>query len=103
MSAPDAAEPQPGDYYREIYARGLAGEQPELPVSWAELERRAAEAMEPRAASYVYAGAGGEDTMRANLEAFRRWRIVPRMLRDVSVRDLGTTVLGSEMPAPVLL
>jgi isopentenyl diphosphate isomerase/L-lactate dehydrogenase-like FMN-dependent dehydrogenase len=41
--------------------------------------------------------------MRANLGAFRRWRIVPRMLRDVATRDLRTTVLGTEMPAPVLL
>ena len=92
-----------GDYYREIYARGLAGERPELPISWAELERRAVEAMEPRAAAYVSAGAGAEDTIRENLHAFRRWRIVPRMLRDVADRDLGTTVLGTAMPAPVLL
>jgi len=91
------------DYYREIYARGLGGEQPSIPVSVAELESAAREAMEPRAAAYVYAGAGTEDTMRANREAFRRWRIAPRMLRDVSERDLTTTVCGTEMPAPVLL
>jgi lactate 2-monooxygenase len=97
------SEPELADYYREIYLRCLAGERPELPVSWAELERRAVEAMEPRAAAYVCAGAGTEDTMRENLEAFRRWRIVPRMLRDVSRRDLGTSVLGTEMPAPLLL
>ncbi|HET7574209.1 MAG TPA: alpha-hydroxy-acid oxidizing protein, partial [Solirubrobacterales bacterium] len=30
-------------------------------------------------------------------------RIVPRMLRDVSARDLSTTVLGTRMPAPLLL
>jgi isopentenyl diphosphate isomerase/L-lactate dehydrogenase-like FMN-dependent dehydrogenase len=41
--------------------------------------------------------------MRANLEAFRRRRIVPRMLRDVGDRDLATTVLGTPMPAPVML
>jgi isopentenyl diphosphate isomerase/L-lactate dehydrogenase-like FMN-dependent dehydrogenase len=41
--------------------------------------------------------------MRANLEAFRRRRIVPRMLRDVSQRDLRTTVLGTVMAAPVML
>jgi lactate 2-monooxygenase len=93
----------PSDYYRAIYARGLAGETPELPVSWAELERQAAEAMEPRAAAYVFAGAGAEDTMRENLEAFRRWRIVPRMLRDVAHRNLETTLLGTRMPAPILL
>ena len=91
------------DYYREIYARGLAGEQPELPVSVAELEERAVEAMEPRARAYVCAGAGSEDTMRANREAFRRRRIVPRMLRDVGERSLAVTVLGAEMQAPVLL
>ena len=92
-----------GDYYREIYARGLAGETPSLPVAWADLERAAESAMEPRAASYVYAGAGSGDTMRANLEAFRRWRIVPRMLRDVSEVKLSTTILGTAAAAPVLL
>ncbi len=93
----------PADYYREIYMRGLAGDTPAVPVSIAELERRATEAMEPRAANYVGAGAGGEDTIRANAEAFRRRRIVPRMLRDVAARDLSTEVLGTAMPAPLLL
>ncbi len=95
--------PDPADYYREIYLRGLGGETPSIPVSVAELERRAVEAMEPRAANYVGAGAGSEDTMWANAEAFRRRRIVPRMLRDVAARDLSTTVLGTAMPAPLML
>ena len=91
------------DYYREIYMRGLGGETPAIPVSIAELERRAIEAMEPRAANYVGAGAGSEDTIAANAEAFRRHRIVPRMLRDVASRDLSTTLLGTGMPAPLML
>ncbi len=70
-------------------------ETPSVPVSVAELERRAAEAMDERAANYVFAGAGSEGTMDANREAFRRRRIVPRMLRDVAERDLSTTVLGT--------
>jgi L-lactate dehydrogenase (cytochrome) len=93
----------PADYYREIYLRGLAGETPAIPVAVAELERRAVEAMEPRTANYVGAGAGSEDTIRANAEAFRRHRIVPRMLRDVATRDLSTTLLGTAMPAPLML
>ena len=97
------ADPQHADYIREIYARGLGGEQPMLPVSVAELEQAAREAMDPNAVAYVFAGAGTEDTMRANREAFRRWRIAPRMLRDVAERDLSTTVLGAEMPAPIML
>jgi len=95
--------PDPADYYREIYARGLGGETPAIPVAVAELEQRAMAAMDPKAANYVWAGAGAEDTIDANAEAFRRHRIVPRMLRDVSERDLSTTILGTAMPAPLLL
>jgi isopentenyl diphosphate isomerase/L-lactate dehydrogenase-like FMN-dependent dehydrogenase len=91
------------DYYREIYARGLGGEVPSIPVAVADLEARAAEAMEPRAANYVFAGAGSHATMDANREALDRRRIVPRMLRDVAARDLSTTLLGTAMPAPLLL
>jgi L-lactate dehydrogenase (cytochrome) len=91
------------DYYREIYLRGLGGETPSIPVSVAELEGQAIAAMEPRTASYVCAGAGSEETMRANAEALRRRQIVPRMLRDVGERDLSTTLLGTAMPAPLLL
>jgi lactate 2-monooxygenase len=91
-------------YQAEIFLGGMGGTKPEYPVSIAEVERLVEQTLsDPRATSYVFGGAGGEDTMRANLEAFRRWRIVPRMLRDVSERDLSVTVLGTEMPAPVLL
>jgi len=91
------------DYYREIYARGLGGEAPSIPVPIAELEQRAAAAMDERAVNYVFAGAGSESTIDANREAFQRRQIVPRMLRDVAERDLSTTLLGMTMPAPLLL
>jgi isopentenyl diphosphate isomerase/L-lactate dehydrogenase-like FMN-dependent dehydrogenase len=99
----DAGSAPFGDYYREIYLRGLGGEQPSIPVDWSELEQRAEEAMELRAAAYTFAGAGTGETMRANREAFRRRRIMPRMLRDVGDRNLSARVLGTEMPAPVAL
>ena len=105
MAASETPPPLFGDYYREIYAKGmLAGERPTLPIAWAELEKRTRESLDDRATAYVFGGAGSEDTMRANLEAFRRWRIVPRVLRkDLSVRDLSLELLGTRMPAPVLL
>jgi lactate 2-monooxygenase len=105
MAAPETPPPPFGDYYREIYAKGmLAGERPTLPIAWAELEQRARESLDDRAIAYIFGGAGSEDTMRANLEAFRRWRIVPRVLRqDLSVRDLSVELLGTRIPAPVLL
>jgi isopentenyl diphosphate isomerase/L-lactate dehydrogenase-like FMN-dependent dehydrogenase len=101
----DLPSEQPfGDYYREIYARGmLANEQPTMPVSWEGLERAAEETLDPRAGAYIYGGAGSEDTMRANLAAFRRWRLVPRFMRPVGDRSLRTEVLETQMPAPVML
>ena len=36
--------------------------------------------------------------MTANRRAFDAWQILPRMLGDVSVRDLSTTVLGTRFP-----
>ena len=99
-----ALQQQPfANFQYEIYARGLGGETPALPTSVAALEDRAREQLSTEAFGYVAGGAGAELTMRANLEAFERWRIVPRMLRDVSDRDLSTSVLGTALPAPVLL
>ncbi|HEY4427915.1 MAG TPA: lactate 2-monooxygenase [Solirubrobacteraceae bacterium] len=92
-----------GNFQYEIYGRGLGGERPQLPVSVLDLEGRARDVMTPEAFGYVAGGAGSEATVRANREAFERLRIVPRMLRDVSSRDLATSVLGTEMPAPLLL
>ena len=92
-----------GQYQYEIYLEGMTGKTPDFPFELAELERRFEAEVNPVARDYVSAGAGSEDTMRENLEAFRRWRIVPRMLTDVETRDLSTTVLGTEMTAPVML
>ena len=72
-------------------------------ISIEHLEAAAREVLDARAFDYVAGGAGGERTMRANLEAFDRWRIVPRMLRDVAQRDLSIRLLGHELPAPIVL
>ena len=87
----------------QIYERGLAGKTPGQAVSVDELAHQAKAAIDREAYDYLAGGAGGEDTMRANRDAFRRWRIVPRFLRDVDRRDLSVEVLGHRLPAPVLL
>lgn len=86
-----------------IYAQSLAGGPATVPVSLELLEQKAKKILAPRAYDYVAGGAGGEQTMRANREAFYRWRILPRMLRDVSKRDLSAEVLGVRLPAPVIV
>jgi lactate 2-monooxygenase len=91
-----------GDLTDEIYLRGLAGQRPDLPMTAEGLEAAARDALPAEAFSYVAGGASTERTIAANREAFARWRIVPRMLRGITKRDLSTTVLGTPMTAPVL-
>ena len=86
-----------------IFLRGLAGRRPRVPVDMARLEARARRAMSAEAFAYVAGGAGREGTADANRAAFDRWRIVPRMLRDVSVRDTAVTLFGRTLPSPLLL
>jgi lactate 2-monooxygenase len=87
----------------EIYLAGmLQQQQPVVPTAAASLEARAAAVLSPEAFAYITGGAGREATMRANLAAFDRHRIVPRMLRDVGERDLSIELLGSRRPHPLL-
>jgi lactate 2-monooxygenase len=90
-------------YQYELYFQGLAGTVPPVPVAYDRLESRAREVLDARAYGYVAGGAGNEATIAANRAALERWRLVPRMMRDVRARELSTTVLGTPLPAPVLL
>jgi lactate 2-monooxygenase len=88
----------------EIYLQGLmGGVKPIVPISFAELEARAREKLTPEAYAYVACGAGFEQTVEENTHAFDRWRIVPRMLRDVAQRDLSVELFGRKLNAPLLV
>jgi lactate 2-monooxygenase len=86
-----------------IYVRGVSGRRPRVPTDATQLEERAREAMAPEAFAYVAGGAGTGATMRANRAAFDRWRIVPRMLRDVAERDTSVELFGRTLPSPFLI
>ncbi len=87
----------------DIYLSGVSGDRPRVPLHFDELEAAAREAMSPEAFAYVAAGAGNEDTVEANRDGFRGWRIVPRMLRDVEERDTSVELFGRRLPGPLLL
>jgi lactate 2-monooxygenase len=101
--APGVTELPFSNYQNEIYLNGMVGVVPELPIEPGALEAAARERFAPETFGYVAGSAGTESTARANRAAFDRWQIVPRFLRDVSVRDLSTSVLGTTLPAPVAL
>jgi lactate 2-monooxygenase len=87
----------------EVYVGGARGVRPRVPVSVERLERRAQDVMSPEAFAYIAGGAGTEETMRENRAAFERWRIVPRVLRDVSVRDTTIELFGTRFASPFVL
>jgi isopentenyl diphosphate isomerase/L-lactate dehydrogenase-like FMN-dependent dehydrogenase len=92
-----------GDFQLELYLAGLRGVRPHLPVTAAGMEARARAALSTEVWSYVAGGAGNEFTQDLNVTAFDRYGLVPRMLAGVAERDLSTTLLGLELPSPLLL
>jgi len=94
-----------GDLQNEIYLAGLGGTRPALPMTAAGLEAAAREHLSPEAFGYVAGSASTERTATANAAAFGRHRIVPRIWRGTAApdaRDLRTTVVGTDLAAPVL-
>jgi len=73
------------------------------PIGFDAWQDSARETLEHTAYDYVAGGAGAEETMRANVEAFRRRALRPRMLVGTAERDISVDVLGLHSPAPFLL
>jgi isopentenyl diphosphate isomerase/L-lactate dehydrogenase-like FMN-dependent dehydrogenase len=69
----------------------------------ADFERDAERRLEPGAFGYFAGGSGDERTLRANVEAFSRWHLRPRVLVDVGAVTTETTVLGREVSMPLLV
>jgi lactate 2-monooxygenase len=92
---------QYGDFQLEIYMAGTKGVLPRYPVDAESLERKAAEALPPWILSYVAGGCGNEHTQRANVAAFEKYGIVPRMFNGSYERDLSIELFGMRLPTPL--
>jgi isopentenyl diphosphate isomerase/L-lactate dehydrogenase-like FMN-dependent dehydrogenase len=66
-------------------------------------ERVAAERLARGPLAYFAGGAEDERSLADNRWAFRRRRLVPRVMRDVSTVDMGTDVLGRHWPMPLFI
>ena len=86
-----------------IYLKGFTGQKPAIPTDLNQLAALAQKNMSKEAFAYIAGGAGIEDTIRNNRNAFNQWKIIPRMLRDVSEYDLSTAILNTKLSAPLLL
>ena len=72
-------------------------------IDLALLEEEARSAMGEMPYAYYAGGADGEDLLGDNVAAWRRWRLHPRVLVDVSAVSCATTVLGQPVASPVLV
>ncbi len=68
-----------------------------------EILAAAAAKVDPKVWCYFEGGSGDEVTLRANVAAFGRWLLRPRVLVDVASVSTATTVLGSPVSMPVLV
>ena len=66
-----------------------------------EFEPLARGAMDAAAYAYYAGGAGDEITLRENRAAFERYRLLPRVLVDVSSVDPSTSILGIPVSMPI--
>ena len=85
-----------GSYQNSIYAAGLlTGLKPLVTTDPNKLEAQARQKLKPEHFNYVAGGAGEGATMNSNRLAFRQWKVVPRMLKDVtSAKDLSVKLFG---------
>jgi lactate 2-monooxygenase len=92
-----------GQYEDEIYAAGLRGVVPKLPIDIATLEKQAVAAWPDTIASYVQGGCGDERTQDLNVAAFGKWGFVPRMMVDGSKRDMSIELFGMKLLTPIFM
>jgi len=73
------------------------------PINVADYERLASEALDAGPLGYFSGGAWDEVTLRENVDAWRRWRLRPRMLVDVGEVSTATELLGAEVSMPIVV
>lgn len=66
-----------------------------------ELEAHATQRMTKQTKDYYNEGADTGSTLRENLSAYLKYRIRPRVLRDISAIDTSKTIFGHRNPVPI--
>lgn len=68
-----------------------------------DFERHAVKSMARASLGYIRGGADDEVTLKDNVAAFRRYQIMPRVLRDVSACNTETSILGHRIAFPICI
>jgi lactate 2-monooxygenase len=92
-----------GDFQNLVYAEAVQGKSSRYPFDCQSIERKASEALPAWVYRYVSAAAGDGRTQRANIAAFSRYGIVPRMMVSPPERDLSIDLFGKHLPSPIFM
>jgi len=75
----------------------------DLPVSFQEWERAARRKLGEERFAYVASGAGSGSSVAENVEALKKWKLVPMIQRNTTSLSLSVEVLGMDFPVPFML
>nr|XP_010992757.2 hydroxyacid oxidase 1 [Camelus dromedarius] len=70
-------------------------------VCVSDYEQHAKSVLQKSIYDYYKSGANDQETLADNIAAFSRWKLYPRMLRNVAEIDLSTSVLGQRISMPI--
>ncbi len=93
-STPTSEIPQPGEFDKSL---------PREPVKVTDFQALAAAKLPKATFEYITTGSADEITLRENIAAFQRIRILPPLLTGVASADPSTTVLKQPIKFPVML
>ncbi|MFI9273516.1 alpha-hydroxy-acid oxidizing protein [Kitasatospora sp. NPDC052896] len=92
-----------GDFQNVVYAEALKGIASRYPFDYPSIEEKAAKALPDWVYRYVSSAAGDGRTQRANVEAYSRYGIIPRMMTSPPERDLSTVLFGKKVDVPIFM
>jgi isopentenyl diphosphate isomerase/L-lactate dehydrogenase-like FMN-dependent dehydrogenase len=92
-----------GDWQWTVYGDAVHGISSRFPFDFESIERKAFDAMPDWVYRYVSAAAGDGRTQRANIDAYSRYGIIPRMMVSPPERDLSINLFGEQLPSPMFM
>src|SRR6476660_9397205 len=92
-----------GDFQMGVDLDAVKGVNSRYPFDSESIERKASEALPPWVYRYVSAAAGDGRTQRANIAAYSRYGITPRMMVSPPERDLSIDLFGKHLPSPMFM
>ncbi|VDC07096.1 unnamed protein product [Peniophora sp. CBMAI 1063] len=96
------ARPPWSSYVRHLFTTAT---RPTISYDASKLPEKAREATKDNQAAFMYTfgSAGLSSTEHANRTALEHWRLVPRMLRDATARNLDVTIFGVKHRSPIFI